>query len=213
MYKFNLLAKINEIKLKEKKKSHLVTVVGAASIFISVVFVVIIYLISTTIDQKLLETKVKEDDVSRIYDKFIKNDFFPNEDIKKVLGFQLNRVHWTKVFSALEQVSDKNIVMSSLAYAGDNLDLSFEIKSKLEKSDMLIYVEAFKDSLSSKNVFKDLIKPNTQITISSNPELDTDFKAEDGLSLWSFSLAVEFKPLLTSKNSGRVNGSKRKRFN
>ena len=214
MYKFNLLEKINESREKNKKRTHLVFVIFSASLFLSLCLVAMIYVNSIFLTQKLTEITEKRVFTEKIYAKLKKDSlFFNNKNITKASTVQLKRIQWTKLLASLNAITGKKSVIKDFDYQNNKLLLSFETKSSNKKSEMQIEVEAFKDSLASQAIVKSLLKPNTKIEIASQLELNPEYKSIKGEKLWYFSLNMEFNSIITGKQKGHSQSSRRKRFN
>lgn len=214
MYKFNLLAKINEAQEKNKKRNHLVSLIFSASLFLLVSLVIMIYINSIFLQQKLNEITEKRIFTERIHNKLKANkSFFNNDNIAKASAVQLKRVQWSKFLASLDIITKKNSVLKNFDYQDNQLLLSFETKSKNKKSEMQIDIEAFKDSLEVKEIVKQLIKPQTKIEISNALELDPEYKSTKGEKLWYFSLSMELNNIVTSKQKNNRQSNRRKRFN
>ena len=211
MYKFNFLNKINQEKILVKKAQRLV-----GFIFMSVIVALIVLLGFGYLQIANFENQFEKIPNEIIAEeaklKRIRNDeFVPNSKIRKLYEFQTKRLSFLDLYTGIASFLDSNTIVDKMNYGDDKLSVTFKSKTALDKSDLLIKITSYKDSLvACESINKYLDKES--ISLVSGPEID-GVNEEREKNIWYYVLEFDLKPMVRKKGSANMRRKRKSRFN
>ncbi len=219
MYKFNFLKEINQEKAIKKKSEKFVQFVFFASLFGAVSILVIMYFLTTGLNDKYesLDAGIKK--FTKKHENLRKSkDYFKDKDFKVLYDLYEKRIVWRDVINAVFTEMEPSFVIEKMVYNGDDLLFNFNMQGagNLSVSSVLKEVGEFRERLlNSKNLVKYLRESeegkDDVISMVGNPS-GKEAKGKKK-SLWSFSLNIKLKQGLKLKKEEETSRRRRrKRF-
>ena len=211
MYKFNFLNKINQEKILAKKAKRLV-----GFIFISVIVALVTLLgfgylqIANFQDQfEKMPGEIKDEEAK--IKKIRNSEFVYNSKIRKLYNFQTKRLSLLDLYTGIASFLDSNSIVDKMNYDDNRLSVTFKSKTGLDKSDLLIKITSYKDSLVACELINKYLGKES-ISLISGPEIDGGDEGREK-NLWYYVLEFDLKPIIRKKGSANTRRKRKSRFN
>jgi len=215
MYKFNYLMTINKEKIQESQRTRVVTLVFILSLFVSLLFLGLLYFNTSNLytkneklikREKLLKEKLKSFRKGKTY--------FNHKKVSNVYETQKNRIIWTDVFYDMEILLGETAIIEEVHYNFDKLIVRYKLKAEASKTkgDIMGLLNSYKDTLSNSVIFKKYLEEDVEISDGPNKGIKTKIKDIPAF-MWEFELIMELKPILRFNTKGKRKKTRKSRFN
>jgi Tfp pilus assembly protein PilN len=188
MYKFNFLSKINQEKIETRKRESFIRMLFLCFASVMVLLLSLLYLFGLSVNTDNRIAKEANDGINTKIKELRSKDFFNYRSSQNLYNSMNKRKKISDVFKAFEMSMDSTVIVSSLQFEDNFLEITFISRSSDAKSQLMSWIVSFKDRVEEVLIGNGICGRN-DLTLVKGPDIRKQF---DNFTYWSFVYNLKF---------------------